>query len=474
MSDQTSSNFAEAIEWAASQTWSNGKVGLLGISYFAGSQWRVAVRQPKGLAAIIPWEGMSDYYRDRVRHGGILSNTFIDLWQNRHVNSNQYGVPPNDGSNSVAHMPGNSKRPANPEGTLTPEQLSSNRTDQTIDTAKNKYLDDPYFASRDYNLDDIQVPTLSVPNWGGIILHLRGNVMGYLGAGTKNKWMHFITGRHDLPFYLPEFVKLQKSFLDAFLKDQDDANWKAGPNAPGGVAAVTYTVRKGNPGFNKTDYERTFSTKQASAWPIPGTKYVDYHLTSKKKLSTTLDDTAAAQDFTWQALDGQSVSFSTDAFTQEAEITGHVTLHVTVSVEGPAKDLDLFVTLRHFDSSDKEVFYTGTAGDPVPLTKGWQRLSLRKLVPESEPWLPRRNYLSSDVLPVTAGERYNVPIELWPTNVVVSKGGRLVVEIGPQDQQGTGIFSHRHPQDRSEDVFGGSNVLHVGKGSDSRLVLPFV
>lgn len=31
MSDQTSSDFAEMIEWAAEQPWSTGKVGLLGI-----------------------------------------------------------------------------------------------------------------------------------------------------------------------------------------------------------------------------------------------------------------------------------------------------------------------------------------------------------------------------------------------------------------------------------------------------------
>lgn len=77
MSSGTCDAFVDVVEWAAVQPWSNGKVGLLGISYYAGSQWRVAARRPKGLAAIIPWEGMSDYYRDRVRHGGILSNAFI-------------------------------------------------------------------------------------------------------------------------------------------------------------------------------------------------------------------------------------------------------------------------------------------------------------------------------------------------------------------------------------------------------------
>ena len=80
MSRGTSECFFDVIEWAAEQPWSSGKVGLLGISYYAGSQWRVAARKPKGLAAVIPWEGMSDYYRDRCRHGGILSNKFIDFW----------------------------------------------------------------------------------------------------------------------------------------------------------------------------------------------------------------------------------------------------------------------------------------------------------------------------------------------------------------------------------------------------------
>jgi len=74
MSRGTSEAFFDVVEWAAEQHWSSGKTGLLGISYYGGSQWRVAARQPKGLACIIPWEGMSDYYRDRCRHGGILSS----------------------------------------------------------------------------------------------------------------------------------------------------------------------------------------------------------------------------------------------------------------------------------------------------------------------------------------------------------------------------------------------------------------
>lgn len=35
-------DFYDCIEWAGAQPWSNGKVGLNGISYYATNQWRVA------------------------------------------------------------------------------------------------------------------------------------------------------------------------------------------------------------------------------------------------------------------------------------------------------------------------------------------------------------------------------------------------------------------------------------------------
>jgi hypothetical protein len=81
------------------------------------------------------------------------------------------------------------------EGTIPTEELVANRNDQTIDNAAHRYLDEPYHASRVYNLGDIEVPVLSVANLGGIMLHLRGNVVGYLEAGTRNKWLYFISGR---------------------------------------------------------------------------------------------------------------------------------------------------------------------------------------------------------------------------------------------------------------------------------------
>ena len=74
----------DAIEWAAAQPWCNGKVGLLGSSYFAINQWFAADLQPPSLKAIIPWEGFADIYRDALYHGGLLS-LFMTNWYTAHL-----------------------------------------------------------------------------------------------------------------------------------------------------------------------------------------------------------------------------------------------------------------------------------------------------------------------------------------------------------------------------------------------------
>lgn len=88
-----SEDFHDAIEWAAVQPWSTGKVGLNGISYYAMTQWLVAATQPPHLSCMIPWEGGSNLYREFARHGGIHSHDFVETWFPRQVLSVQHGNP---------------------------------------------------------------------------------------------------------------------------------------------------------------------------------------------------------------------------------------------------------------------------------------------------------------------------------------------------------------------------------------------
>ena len=84
-------DLAQCVEWAGVQPWSNGKVGLNGISYYAENQWQCAALQPKHLAAICLWEGAADFYRDMAHHGGIFCNGFTKGWSENQVYTLQHG-----------------------------------------------------------------------------------------------------------------------------------------------------------------------------------------------------------------------------------------------------------------------------------------------------------------------------------------------------------------------------------------------
>jgi uncharacterized protein len=67
----------DLIEWLAVQAWCTGKVAMSGTSYLAVAQWFTAAEQPPHLAAINPWEGVSDVYRDLVMRGGMPDTGFV-------------------------------------------------------------------------------------------------------------------------------------------------------------------------------------------------------------------------------------------------------------------------------------------------------------------------------------------------------------------------------------------------------------
>ena len=91
LSAQETRDYYECIEWAGTQRWSNGKVGLLGISYYAVNQWLVAALRPPHLAAICPWEGFTDYL-PRVQPARRHPHPFRPAWQDPRSSAVQHGV----------------------------------------------------------------------------------------------------------------------------------------------------------------------------------------------------------------------------------------------------------------------------------------------------------------------------------------------------------------------------------------------
>lgn len=77
---------------------------------------------------------------------------------------------------------------------------------------------------------------------------------------------------------------------------------------------------------------------------------------------------------------------------------------------------------------------------------------MRKVNTESpfhRPYLPRPEYQSIDVQSVETGVTHECDVELWRTNVVVGKGGWLVLQISSDDTDpDVGLFKHNSPIDR--------------------------
>ena len=131
-------DFYDAIEWAGVQPWSTGKVGLSASPTTRPGQWMVAAMQPPHLAALLPWQGTYDFYRDRTRQDGIFAGGFLGRWWPRSVLRNQYGNPEARFTDIVT-----GERNTGP-ASLSPAELAANRVDYIKNVLEHPLLDDWY------------------------------------------------------------------------------------------------------------------------------------------------------------------------------------------------------------------------------------------------------------------------------------------------------------------------------------------
>ncbi|KAH8691460.1 Alpha/Beta hydrolase protein [Talaromyces proteolyticus] len=476
-SSQHYDDYAEIVTWAADQHWSTGKVGLTGISYLALNQWFVAARQPRGLCCIVPWEGMADLYRDATRHGGITCTGMNNFWFERAVRPVQYGK----GRELSLHGPDS------PEGNLTEDQLSENRENFPELVLSNEFIDDEFYkrcGACDFS--KITVPLLSAGNWGGILLHLRGNILGWMRAGSEYKYLRIHTGTHDAPFYSSPAMDLQLSFFDCWLKGDDYGGWKTGKQAP-----VSFAVRKGNPGIAAVDEKEAFKYRDEKEWPLARTVYKQVNLTHKKELreelqsgSVSLLSVSRIRQNLQFFPSGERILFKSAPAEEAYEICGHPSVMLSMSLTNHPHDdfadIDVYLALRKFDAEGKEVFYTSSLGTPQAVTLGWVRASHRTLSPKPYPEIegelawPTLSHRRDDVKRVRPGEIYELLTELWPTNLAVEKGETIALEVSPKDVAESGLNTTNDALYRSEAKLGGNNNIHFGSQYKNYLVLPVV
>ena len=111
------------------------------------------------------------------------------------------------------------------------------------------------------------------------------------------------------------------------------------------------------------------------------------------------------------------------------------------------------------------------------MVKGWLRVSQRALSACKSKYsdvIPERDYLSTDVQQVELDQPYTVPIEIWPTQVVLEQGDTLGLVIASRDTEGSGLFTHTHAEDRSEAKLKGWNNIIFGEDFENFLRLPII
>lgn len=416
--------FARTIEWLADQPWSNGRVGLTGVSYLAIIQWFVAARRPRGLAAICPWEGMTDPYADAMFHGGIPETAFIPWW---------LGASPTLGTSDPAtfadHRPDIGDEPADFAARLaagmTPRRAS--------------------FPLPAADLAAIEVPALICASWSAQGVHSRGAFEAWRSIGSPIKHL-FTHGRHEWTVSnSPEVIDVQRAFFDRHVALRDDA-----PTLPTVRLETRLTASE-------------YSTRDEPAWPITGLVPVPFHLHADGTLRTT-----AAPDtgtITYASTVGETARF-TYRFDRDTEITGPAALTLWMSTDEGA-DMDVFVVLRKFDQNGNEVNFWNLLQPTDVVTRGWLRASQRALNPRRSTDLQPVPAYDGE-LPVPLAEPIRLDIELLPSSTMFEAGSSLVLEIGGQDLAINPMQQHKRLYNA------GTHTIHIGHNRDGLLLLPTV
>ena len=459
-SERETRDFFECIEWAGVQGWSNGKVGLSGVSYFGINQWQVASLNPPHLAAMCIWEGAADWYRDMTHHGGMLS-TFWANWYDMQVKTVQHGLAERGPKSRAtgAWVCG--------DETLSDAALAANRC-QFGDDILAHPLDDAYHRVRSASWDRIVVPFLSAGNWGGQGLHLRGNSESFMRAAAPRKWLELHGLEHWTHFYTDYGVQIQKRFFGHFLKGEANG-WDREP-------PVRLQVRH-------VDH---FEDRTETDWPIARTHWTPMHLDAAGQSLSHKPATVSTQ-LTFDA-QGDGLTFLSAPRPEPMEITGPLAAKLWVS--STTADADLFLVLRVLTADLREVTFAGAIDPHTPVAQGWLRASHRALDPVlSKPFRPYHTHRQVEAL--EPGLPVELDIEIWPTSIVVPAGHRLALSVRGRDYvyaektglklsnfknelRGCGPFLHDDPRDRPAAVFAGRTTLHFGPAHPSHVLLPVI
>ena len=408
-------DYHDLIEWLGIQDWCNGKVGLTGNSYLAISQWFAAAERPPHLAAIAPWEGMSDIYRDLVKRGGIPD----------------YAFP---------------RR-------LATSFVGRNRREDLVLEAQRHPLIDELWESKIPAFEDVTVPAYIVASYSNTI-HTPGTFRGWRDIGSKDKWLRIHNTMEWPDYYDAANLDDLKGFFDAFLKDMENG-WHETPR-------VRYALMDLEGG--------DLLNQPADAFPPQGFIPTEFHLdpvSGKLVDEPLLRECVAEYD---AESDAGLLSF-TVKMEGETEFVGYPRLSLAMEADG-SDDMDVFFLLQKLDANGQllEQFNvpnrspqmdaltrTGAAILKYKGSNGRIRASMRHLdYAKSTVDIPVHSFDRIEKL--TPGQVVQLDIDMFPIGVVLRSGQQLRLMIAGRNLLGGAMpgIENVSPENR------GIHILHSG------------
>lgn len=417
----------DLVEWLAEQDWCSGKVAMSGTSYLAVSQWFTAAEQPPHLAAINPWEGVSDVYRDLVMRGGMPDTGFAEQLQD-----NSY--------------------------------WGKGRREDILAEAARYPLMGELWEDKIPDFDKITVPAYVVASYSNT-LHTQGTFRAWRRMASQDKWLRIHNSQEWPDYYDEANVEDLRRFFDHVLKGQDNG-WEQTPR-------VRYSVLDLE-GGDRVDVP-------ADQFPPAEVTSTTYYLDgAARTLSTTPPATESTAGY---AVGGNPdvVSFVT-RFATETVLVGYPKAHLWVEAQG-SDDMDLFVLVQKLDAHGTplqeftvlnhgaivhDVTERGASILRYKGSDGRLRVSLRHLDEGlSTDDVPSHTF--DRVAKLVPGEVVDVEIDLLPVGLAFHPGEQLRLVVSGRSLLGTMMPGNR---EYTSTVNAGKHVVHTGGHRPSYLQLP--
>lgn len=416
----------DLVEWLAAQDWCTGKVAMSGTSYLAVSQWFTAAEQPPHLAAINPWEGVSDVYRDLARRGGMPDTGFAGTLQN---------------------------------GSF----FGKNRKEDILTEIEQHPLMDELWENKIPSFDRITVPAYVVASYSNT-LHTAGTFRAWRRMASQDKWLRIHNGQEWPDYYDETNVDDLRRFFDHFLKGEDNG-WEQTPRVRYSVLDLEGGDRVALP---------------ADEFPPAQVESTRYHLDGgSRSLSTTAPTEAATADYLVDA-DPDLVSFLV-RFEEETTLVGYPKAHLWVEADG-SDDMDLFVLLQKLDryGTPLQAFTTPNQsarvhdvtenGATILRYKGSDgrlRVSMRHLDEKlSTADVPVHSF--DRVEKLSPGEVAEIEIDLLPVGLAFHPGEQLRFVVGSRNTLGPMMPGTKDYVPANS----GRHIIHTGGDQASYLQLP--